>query len=367
MAGVSRIVGQGRARAVEERRAYALHLRGPMAITASFRHKLARRLLQIAAAASPLAGCSGLGDDCGDPIGAPFQVCFAAATVRADAGTDAGAASAGCPSADQADTDIRSAIIAQGEHPSLSAFEVKDGPTSVDGTCCYTVQETVNCFGRPFLVDGQAIAAEVRRGEDGWLDTSLRARLDGLGAEARATLAAAWTKDGRFEHASVASFNRFAFELLAAGAPAELIELAFAAALDEVRHARLCLGLASAYAGEPIAIGPFPFAGRVEVTDDLADIAARAVREGCIDETLAALEAEERLSRSDDPAVRGVLAIIAEDEARHAELAWRTVAWAVRTGGERVRQAVALAFASVDVSSSAMAEVIAPAARALGA
>src|SRR6185369_11435722 len=97
-----------------------------------------------------------------------------------------------------------------------------------------------------------------------------------------------WTRDGLFEHASVASFGRFALELLAAGAPAALVEDAHRAALDEVRHARLCFDLASAYAGEAIAPGAFPFEGRVEVTSDLASIASRAAREGCIGETIAA-------------------------------------------------------------------------------
>src|SRR5436190_13763000 len=68
------------------------------------------------------------------------------------------------------------------------------------------------------------------------------------------------------------------------------------------------------------------------------------VREGCIGETVAALEAREALARASDPAVRAVLARIARDEARHAELAWRTVAWALSIGDERVRAAVAAAF-----------------------
>src|SRR5262249_8650748 len=147
---------------------------------------------------------------------------------------------------------------------------------------------------------------------------------------------------------------RFALELLAAGAPASLVEAAHRAALDEVRHARLCLGLASAYAGAPLGPAPFPFDGRVEGSADPADNSAPAARggrggealtEGCVGETLAAALAMEQLGRAEDPAVRAALAIIAEDEARHAELAWRAVAWAVRAGGERVRAAVAQALA----------------------
>jgi hypothetical protein len=168
--------------------------------------------------------------------------------------------------------------------------------------------------------------------------------LDGLSPGDRARLAEAWARDGLFEHASIASFGRFALELMAAGAPADLIELAHRAALDEVRHAKLCLTLAGAYAGEAIEPSRFPFNGRVDITDDLADLAARATREGCVGETIAAIQAAEQLARETDPAVRSVLAAIAEDEARHAELAWRAVAWACRTGGARVRRAVAEAI-----------------------
>jgi hypothetical protein len=51
-----------------------------------------------------------------------------------------------------------------------------------------------------------------------------------------------------------------------------------------------------------------------------------------------------KAAASSDAAVRGVLATIAEDEARHAELAWRFVAWALQAGGDAVRRAVAAAF-----------------------
>jgi len=42
----------------------------------------------------------------------------------------------------------------------------------------------------------------------------------------------------------------------------------------------------------------------VEVTTDLATIAARAVREGCIGETLAALALDDRIATTDDPVRR---------------------------------------------------------------
>ena len=131
---------------------------------------------------------------------------------------------------------------------------------------------------------------------------------------------------------------------MAVGAPAELVAAAHQAALDEVRHARLCFALAEGYRGVPVAPSPFPFDGHVTVSADLAALAASTAREGCIGETLSALIATEQLAHATDPAVRRALEIIARDESRHAELAWRTVAWALEEGDARVRMAVVEVF-----------------------
>jgi hypothetical protein len=48
-----------------------------------------------------------------------------------------------------------------------------------------------------------------------------------------------------------------------------------------------------------------------------------------VGETVAAIEAAEQLAHASDPVVRSVLSRISEDETRHAELAWRFVAWAL--------------------------------------
>lgn len=229
---------------------------------------------------------------------------------------------------------------------------VDSGPTTdAMGQCCYVVElELCAIAGRPYLVGGCPRQATPERGASseghpGWSEWGDRGpALAGLTAEDRAALAAAWTSDGLLEHASVASFARFSLALLAAGAPAELVALAHQAALDEIRHARLCFGLASAYAGEAVAPGPFPLGGELGLDADLAALAVSTVREGCVGETIAAVLAAEQLARATDPAVREALEQIAADEARHAELAWRTVAWAVRAGGGRVRAAVARAL-----------------------
>lgn len=61
----------------------------------------------------------------------------------------------------------------------------------------------------------------------------------------------------------------------------------------------------------------------------LAGVVAAAVEEGCVGETLAAIEAGAAHEAAVDPEVRAALAVITQDEANHAELAWRFVRWAI--------------------------------------
>jgi cell division septum initiation protein DivIVA len=84
----------------------------------------------------------------------------------------------------------------------------------------------------------------------------------------------------------------------------------------------------------------------------LAAATAAAVREGCVNETIAALTASEQARAATDPALRAILERIARDEADHAELAWRFVDWALRAGGEPVRAAVASGLRPLRFASS---------------
>lgn len=215
-----------------------------------------------------------------------------------------------------------------------------EGPAMKNGQCCYTVTcEATSCSsGRPFVVDDAARVATVRRRDD-WFDVA-RVDVRGLDAATRAELAAAWLADAQAEHASVASFARFALELLSIGAPPDLVADAHAAARDEIEHAKICFGLASAYAGVPQGPGPLSVDGSLARCGDLYAVIRATVEEGCVGETLAALEAEAAIARATDPAVRAALTRIAEDEARHAALAWRVVAWALASGAPAVRRAV---------------------------
>ncbi|MDC0723689.1 ferritin-like domain-containing protein [Nannocystis bainbridge] len=220
-------------------------------------------------------------------------------------------------------------------------------PFEQRGQCCVNVSWQSSCCGRPFLVEETARTARPLARDD-W-GSAVAPALAGLSAGERAALAAGWLEDGLAEHASVAAFARFALQLLALGAPASLVEAAQQAMADEVAHARLCFGLAGAYGGEPRGPSPLPLAGALTGADDLVTVTVATLREGCIGETFAALQAEAALARAEDPAVRAALARIAADELRHAELAWRFVAWALERGGPAVYAACAAALAAAEV------------------
>lgn len=198
-------------------------------------------------------------------------------------------------------------------------------------------------IGRPFLVeDAPRVAATTER--DDWCAADVAPALEGLDATTRAALAEHWTRAARMEHASIAAFARFTLDLLALGAAPELVARLNAALADETRHARTCFGFASAYAGAAVGPGPLDIDGALEGRDPRT-ILMTAIVEGCVGETVAALEAAEGAARATDPVVRAALAGIAVDEARHAELAWDFVAWSL-TRHPELRAAAHEAFAA---------------------
>ena len=90
--------------------------------------------------------------------------------------------------------------------------------------------------------------------------------------------------------------------------------------------------------------GPLDLAGALESTD-LGAIVLGTITEGCIGETVAAIEAAEALAHCEDEAARPTLERIARDETRHAQLAWQFVAWALEVGPATLREKARAAFA----------------------
>ncbi len=191
--------------------------------------------------------------------------------------------------------------------------------------------------GRPFLVLTSPRVAPVVA-THAWKD-HVAPDVTRLTSAERAALAAHWTKLGQMEHASIAAFARFQLQLLALGAPPELVRACNQALVDETAHTQLCFGLASAYAGRDIGPGPLDVSHSLDVSS-LADIVDLVIAEGCFGETSAALEALEAADQASDPVIRDVYARIAQDEQRHAELAFHFVRWALQRGDQEVLERV---------------------------
>ena len=196
-------------------------------------------------------------------------------------------------------------------------------PRSEGDSCCYTARVEVLCEGRPLTAAGEARTARAVRGTEWLAELAVLPRPHGLAADLARR---GWRRAALAEHASVASFARFVTELLALGAPPSLVEEATRAQADEIRHARLAFSVLERLTGEATAPGPLALDGIVPRTDPGAFLAATLL-EGCLNETLAAAEAAEAARRCPHPALSAVLDTIAEDEARHAALAWRTIRW----------------------------------------
>jgi hypothetical protein len=187
--------------------------------------------------------------------------------------------------------------------------------------------------GRPLRVRGRRVVTPVKREHSDWNEP---ATLMPVPDEVRRMLAEIWTEEAQAEHAAVAAFSKLALELIAMGAPPRLLHRANRAAMQEVRHARLCFALASAYRGEPVSPGPLPSALSGDHTS-LAKLARESIIDGCLREGLAAEIARLGAEHARDPEVARVLRIQARDELGHARLAWEIVEWCLAEGDESVR------------------------------
>ena len=281
-----------------------------------------------------LVGGAAVGSSCLDT--APMDECIEAAMEDGSdrievISVDVGAYDISCPSerakkvkeaaknVESCEGDVRLRYVACGPLEELS---------DTGGYCYYVAvydKPVVPCYqlGRPFLVDAAPrLASACTRGD--WALASTVARPEDPQLTAR--LAAHWTATALAEHASIAAFARFALQLMSAGAPPELLRACQAAMLDETRHAQLAFGLASRFAEAPVGPGALDL-DRALVDGGLESILHDVVLEGCLGETRAAAEARAAAADCEQPEIRAVLEQIAEDEERHAALAWRFVAW----------------------------------------
>ena len=191
--------------------------------------------------------------------------------------------------------------------------------------------------GRPFVVEGQARIASVSA-TGGWSDAIVIADLTLSPAE-RGEVAEHYLGMALAEHASIASFARFALQLLSVGAPSDLVEGCARAMSDETRHARFAFAVVEQLVGSPVAPGELNTtdaashgdSGLRSSSPSLREIVRLAIREGAIGETLASVELALSAELASPPWLSKALRGLADDEARHAELAFRFVAWALQS------------------------------------
>jgi hypothetical protein len=142
-------------------------------------------------------------------------------------------------------------------------------------------------------------------------------------ARASSAVGGALADMARLEAASVHAFRRLGVELRSMRAPCSLVRAAERSARDEVRHARVMSRLARGHGG---------VRGRVTVKPprrarSLEAFAIDNAVEGCVRESFGALVAAHQTSRAPDPELTRAMRHIAEDETRHAALAWSIARW----------------------------------------
>jgi len=237
--------------------------------------------------------------------------------------------------------------------PKDTCFGEADCP---DGSSCITVGDHRECsqapgcsIGRPFLVDAAVRVAPLAARDD-WRDRVTAPDSNELSALECARLAAYYGRAAQLEHASIAAFARFALQLLSLGAPPQLVQDATSAMADETAHAQLCFELASRYAGGTLGPGPLVIDGAMTPTF-LPEVVQLVIEEGCIGETVAALEAEEAAAHATEPSIRQAMQRIAADERRHADLAWRFLKWALEQD-DSLRDQVQATFSSASAGAN---------------
>jgi hypothetical protein len=199
-----------------------------------------------------------------------------------------------------------------------------DGSTLPDGECaslCPDIAPTEACGVQPFdaglALVNCGVCANGRRPMTFPIPTR-------PSSQNRGAVAIWFTNVAALEAASVAAFHELRDALRHFGAPRSLLDACNRAALDERRHARSMARLGC------VATPPLPRHARKAAAPSLEALAAHNAREGCVRETYGALVTTVQSARAADTRRRRALHSIARDETRHAALAWRVHAWAMR-------------------------------------
>jgi hypothetical protein len=213
----------------------------------------------------------------------------------------------------------------------------------VGSVMVHTAAYVPSYMGRRHRKGKKLLAPETEAGE-GWLGTS-PTQLD-VPEDARAALGAEWRDNGKKEHASVAAFAQLTLDLLAVGAPPELVAASQRDALDEVRHAAACFAIARDIDGLAESPAPFPdararrFLFTASRSVALTQIAIDALADGVLNEGIASRLLAQLAKKCELPGMATILRDMAADESGHAAHSWEIVAWCLESGGSVVASAL---------------------------
>ena len=215
----------------------------------------------------------------------------------------------------------------------------------VGAAMVHTAAYVPSYMGRRHRKGRKLLAPETEAGAD-WIAAEPTSLALAIPEGARPALAAEWRDNGKKEHASVAAFAQLTLDLMAVGAPPDLVAAAQRDALDEVRHAGACFAIARDIDGRAESPSPFPdararrFLFTASRSIALTQIAIDALADGVLNEGIASRLLAQLSKQCEVPALASILRDMAADESRHAAHSWDIVAWCLEAGGATVADAL---------------------------
>jgi heat shock protein HslJ len=214
--------------------------------------------------------------------------------------------------------------------------EQKNGHIFV--TCDAFKFEPIIAYGRPILNDSQEkllskiiINKEEYAPNQEWnsyqLSHRLKQSLQNLGTNEKRAFVDHWLEIAQHEHSSIASFSQVILELMSFGAPQILLHGCQEAMMDETKHARIALSLASNTQSPPT---PYTFGQLDQITiipRTITQFKDDNYRNACIGEAESAKQLFNEAENTTIDGLKDILLEIASDESKHAELGWEIDRW----------------------------------------
>jgi len=153
----------------------------------------------------------------------------------------------------------------------------------------------------------------------------------------RSRLGKVWRTRAEAEYMTVSTLGILAFDLAATSAPADILSHYHRQAIDEIRHAELCLRMANIYTGErPVPTPVMSNLPNVPERPRLQQAAANVLLISCVAETYGLTILSEVRKHATDKTTAAVLTAIYGDELLHSRVGWAYLRYAIRVGGQAV-------------------------------